>query len=659
MSIRDNLFIRLLISAKDDASDKIKGITSSVGGLVAKVVASALAFLSFKGALDAAEALEVQMGKLRGAVAATGGAAGLTAEEIDVMARNLDEATLGGAANIRDAAAQLLTFKSVGKDAFERTLKAAQDLSSTGFGSVEQSAVQLGKALEDPLAGLGALTRVGVSFNASQKEQIENFVKLGQVAQAQNVILAAVEGQVKGVASAAGAGLAGAVDLVGKRLTDLKEIIGGQIIGVWGQLNLQFADFVNQAKQAAASGTVIRDTLVLLGLVVTRAGGAFQYAGTAIGSFFAALATRDFSGFLSTMETVDLQLRQRMADMAALSDTFKERFELPADVAARLAELTGKVAAKTQQAAQAAGAAGPPVAALAGGYERAATSLEHLRAAQEAWSQVQRDDAALHGNVAEQLQLDIANAEKDANTKITQSLAADNAARSAQTYYESLKQLGTASAEVIEKARAVAEARRAEAETTAAAAVAAGQYLLKARSGPQTQALAMQTSLLRINLDYEARIAALRNKGLSQQQQDSRNASAAQVALAQATLLRFSITEKTSAAEKKSILDRASALVDYAKASAAQVQNAEKGISLLGQLQAEENKIIQALSDDTEVKAIIEADDKPARKQAAAFIEWVGKQKAVLNVEIKTNKFGDGKSVNSLVDSLTRSAAAQ
>ena len=209
MSLRDNLLIRLLITARDNASDKLKAITASVRGLVVQVVAWAAAFLSLKGAVDAAEALEVQMGKLRGAIAATGGAAGLTAEEIDTMARNLDEATLGGAANIRDAAAQLLTFKSVGRDVFERTLKAAQDLSSTGFGSVEQAAVQLGKALEDPLVGLGALTRVGVSFNAQQKAQIEDFVKLGQVAEAQKVILAAVEGQVQGVAAAAGAGRRG------------------------------------------------------------------------------------------------------------------------------------------------------------------------------------------------------------------------------------------------------------------------------------------------------------------------------------------------------------------------------------------------------------------------------------------------------------------
>lgn len=660
MSLRDNLLIRLLITAKDDASDKIKGITASLRGLALRVVAWAAAFLSLKSAVDAAEALEVQMGKLRAVIKATGGEADFTAENIDRMARDIDEATLGGAANIRDAAVELKTFKSVGIEVFERTLRAAQDLSTAGFGAVEQTAVQLGKALEDPLTGLGALTRVGVSFNAQQKAQIETAVQLGQTLEAQKIILEAVEGQVQGVAAAAGAGLAGAVDLVSKRFTDLKETVGGTLIGVLGQLNLQLADFLGWANRVATGvGPILRDTFVGIGIGVTALGGVLRSMTDALGSFAGAVATMDFSQLNQAAADSSLQIRGQIAAMAALSPTFADAFKLSADEAARLAALTGQVAAKTQQAGQAAGAAAAPVSALAGDYEQAAASLDRLRAAQEAWQRVQRGEATLHGDLSEQLQIDIANAKQSADSLIEQSLAADNAALRAQNYFESLKRLGTASAETVEKAREVAEARRAEAESTAAAAVEAGQYLLKARQAPQVQALATQTAILKTNLDYETRIAALRNNGLSQKEQDSRNASAAQTAIYQATLLRYSITEKTNAAEKKGILDKAAALIEYAKAAAAPIKDAERGISVLGQLRAEETKIIKELGDDVDVTAMIEADDKPARKQAAAFIEWVGKQTAVINVELRTNKFSDGKSISSLVDGLTRGAAAQ
>lgn len=284
MSLRDNLIIRLLIIATDRASGTLSSITQSLRGMLTQVLAWGAALLSFNSAIDAAAKLEEQMGKLRGAIAATGGAAGLTAEDIDRMAREIDDNPLG-TANIRAAATQLLTFKSVSKDVFEQTLRAAQDLSAAGFGSVEQAAVQLGKALENPLIGLGALTEVGVSFTAQQKEQIKAAVQLGQTLEAQKIILAAVEGQVKGVDEAAGTGLVGALDLVAGRLNDLKETVGGQIIGVWGQLNLQFAEFLGWANRVATGvGPVLRDSFVGIGIAATYLGGILQNVADTLGN---------------------------------------------------------------------------------------------------------------------------------------------------------------------------------------------------------------------------------------------------------------------------------------------------------------------------------------------------------------------------------------
>jgi hypothetical protein len=51
------------------------------------------------------------------------------------------------------------------------------------------SAVQLGKALNDPIAGVGALSRVGVTFTETQKDMIKTMVEAGNVAGAQTLIL--------------------------------------------------------------------------------------------------------------------------------------------------------------------------------------------------------------------------------------------------------------------------------------------------------------------------------------------------------------------------------------------------------------------------------------------------------------------------------------
>jgi hypothetical protein len=52
------------------------------------------------------------------------------------------------------------------------------------------AAIQVGKALQDPVHGISALRRVGVNFNESQVETIKKLVETGQAAKAQGLILA-------------------------------------------------------------------------------------------------------------------------------------------------------------------------------------------------------------------------------------------------------------------------------------------------------------------------------------------------------------------------------------------------------------------------------------------------------------------------------------
>lgn len=103
---------------------------------------------------------------------------------------------------------KLATFSELAKTtgevggAFDRATAAAIDLAAAGFGSAESNAVQLGKALQDPVKGISALTRVGVTFTESEKKKIAALVKSGDAAKAQGMILGALEKQVGGVAKA-------------------------------------------------------------------------------------------------------------------------------------------------------------------------------------------------------------------------------------------------------------------------------------------------------------------------------------------------------------------------------------------------------------------------------------------------------------------------
>jgi cell wall-associated NlpC family hydrolase len=141
------------------------------------------------------------------ALRSTGAVAGITARGIDQLAQSLlrktgvdDEAT-------KTSANLLLTFTQVrneagrGNDVFNQSVKAVVDMSAV-IGDLSSNSIQLGKALNDPVAGMTALRRVGVSFTAQQREQIAALMKHGEILRAQKIILAEVRREFGGQAAA-------------------------------------------------------------------------------------------------------------------------------------------------------------------------------------------------------------------------------------------------------------------------------------------------------------------------------------------------------------------------------------------------------------------------------------------------------------------------
>jgi hypothetical protein len=107
----------------------------------------------------------------------TGGAAGISKDAALGLSKELEHQTAIGDEAVLSAENMLLTFTNIGKDAFPIATKAAADMATAMNGgavpSAEQmrnQAVLLGKALQDPDAGLGALHRVGVNVDELKKK---------------------------------------------------------------------------------------------------------------------------------------------------------------------------------------------------------------------------------------------------------------------------------------------------------------------------------------------------------------------------------------------------------------------------------------------------------------------------------------------------------
>lgn len=220
------------------ASEALAGLSAGTMGLAAVVAASLGAILGFAAAMrecfEAAVPAQVAAAKLEGVVEATGEAAGLTAAEMIDLARAESRATGEMAAGIKQAQAIMATFKQVPEALFGRAIAVSGDLAKLLGHTVPQSALQLGKALEDAAqgqtVGLVALRRAGISFSEIQKEQIVNFAMTGQAAKAMELVLSVVEGQVGGVAKHMGDTWEGETAKVTNAWNDLKATIGKPLV---------------------------------------------------------------------------------------------------------------------------------------------------------------------------------------------------------------------------------------------------------------------------------------------------------------------------------------------------------------------------------------------------------------------------------------------
>ncbi|OHC75187.1 MAG: hypothetical protein A3G18_09780 [Rhodospirillales bacterium RIFCSPLOWO2_12_FULL_58_28] len=192
-------------------------------------------FMALGKGLHEMETAQQSLLRLEAVLKATGQASGLTGRELNDLADAMEASTMATAEGVMDASSVLATFRSVSGDTFVRAIKGAQDLSAVFGQDLRSSAVQLGKALEDPVEGITALKRVGVTFTTSQREMIAAMVEAGNVAGAQALILETLERQVGGAGKAEARGLSGATHYLtsawGNLLEELAKtpVVGGVV----------------------------------------------------------------------------------------------------------------------------------------------------------------------------------------------------------------------------------------------------------------------------------------------------------------------------------------------------------------------------------------------------------------------------------------------
>lgn len=173
--------------------------------------------------------------RLEAMIRATAGSAMRTAEEIDKMSKSLAGKSIFDDESIKDAASAMMRYSEVQGQTFDRAMKASVDLAAVMGTDVTQAATQLGRALQDPSAGLGMLRRAGIAFTEEQANMIKEMDKAGNLLGAQAKLLELVEGRTQGVAEAMAGTLTGSLKSASNAIGDSWEGLD-KMLGVTDKL---------------------------------------------------------------------------------------------------------------------------------------------------------------------------------------------------------------------------------------------------------------------------------------------------------------------------------------------------------------------------------------------------------------------------------------
>ncbi len=168
--------------------------------------------------------------QLNAALTSTHHAAGLFINDLNDQASALQRVTKFSDEQVNASQAMLLTFTNIHGEIFQKTTPVILDLATAMHEDLQSATIQVGKAMNDPITGITALHRIGVTFSDTQKQQIQGFMDTNQLAKAQGVILAELTKEFGGSAVAAGKTFGGQLAILKNQLNEVEESVGKVII---------------------------------------------------------------------------------------------------------------------------------------------------------------------------------------------------------------------------------------------------------------------------------------------------------------------------------------------------------------------------------------------------------------------------------------------
>ena len=228
-------------------------ITRAFAGIFSGAVLGISAGAIFSKFITETKNAQNEQAQLAAAIRSTGAAAGYSVSQLNEMATAFSGKSIFSEGDINRAQTRLLSYTGIVGDTFPRALQATIDTAQRMGMSVEQAAETVGRALDIPSQGLSSLSKQGFRFTEDQKQLVEQLERTGKTAEAQAVVLSALESSYGGAAEAARNTLGGAMQALQNQIDSLMTGDDGSVNGLTTSINeLTNALGSEETKQAFA-----------------------------------------------------------------------------------------------------------------------------------------------------------------------------------------------------------------------------------------------------------------------------------------------------------------------------------------------------------------------------------------------------------------------
>lgn len=253
---------------------------ASVGTAIGAVFSSIAVGAVFQKFIAETKQAEQEQAQLQAVLKSTGNAAGYSQERLNQMADAMQQSLGVAAGDVNSAQTVLLAFTNITGEKLPAALQAAADHAARTGSTIQASAEIMGRALDVPSVGMASLQKQGFKFSESQIEAARELERTGKIAEAQQMVLDALNESYGGAAAAARDTFGGALGALQNTINDLLTGDSGSMAQMKKSMEDLNATLSDEKTRAAFqtiiswmtdfSTSVIRGTVNLVAFINTK-----------------------------------------------------------------------------------------------------------------------------------------------------------------------------------------------------------------------------------------------------------------------------------------------------------------------------------------------------------------------------------------------------